>query len=159
METRIRRAGLTDIDLLMKWRMTVLHEVFSIPSDEPMEKLECENRLYYQTALPAEEHIACFAYVGDKIIGCGGVCLYREMPSPDNPDGGCAYLMNIYTTPEFRGQGVGRKIVSWLIGQAKDKGIAKIYLETSECGRSLYQEMGFTNMYGYMQIKARTPWS
>lgn len=72
METRIRRAGLADIDLLMKWRMTVLHEVFFIPTDESMEKLECENRLYYQTALPAEGHIACFAYDGDKIIGCGG---------------------------------------------------------------------------------------
>ena len=53
--------------------------------------------------------LACFAYVGNEIVGCGGICLYQEMPSPDNPSGGCAYLMNIYTRPEFRGQGVGKK--------------------------------------------------
>lgn len=156
MEIKIRRAELTDIDLLMKWRMEVLHEVFSIPPDEPMEKLERENRIYYQAELPAERHIACFAYTGDRIIGCGGICLYREMPSPDNPGGGCAYLMNIYTRLEFRGCGVGREVVNWLTERAKEKGITKIYLETSECGRSLYQEMGFTDMCGYMQIKDRS---
>lgn len=71
MEVKIRKAEHTDIDLLMKWRMEVLHEVFSIP--------------------------------------------------PDNL-GGCAYLMNIYTCPEFRGHGAGREIVKWLIERGKGKG-------------------------------------
>lgn len=148
MEIKIRRAELTDIDLLMKWRMEVLHEVFSIPPDEPMKELERENGLYYMSEIPTERHIDCFAYAGGRIIGCGGICLYREMPSPDDPNGGCAYLMNIYTCPELRGCGAGREIVNWLIEQAKEKGITKIYLETSECGRTLYQEMGFMDMYG-----------
>lgn len=88
METTIRKADLADIDLLMKWRMEVLHEVFSIPASDPMEKLEQENRAYYQMKIPAGEHIACFACMDKEIVGCGGVCLYQEMPSPDNPGGG-----------------------------------------------------------------------
>ena len=43
---------------------------------------------------------------------------YHEMPSPDNPDGKCACLMNIYARPPFRRQGIGDRIVRWLIGQA-----------------------------------------
>ena len=152
MDVEIRRATLADLELLMEWRMTVLHEVFSVPLSDPMPELEQKNRRYYQTALPTEGHIACFAYVDNEIAGCGGVCLYQEMPSPDNPSGGCAYLMNIYTRPEFRGQGAGKKIVSWLIDQATQRGITKIYLETSITGRSLYQEMGFTDMCGYMRF-------
>lgn len=81
MEIEIRKATLEDIELLMEWRMEVLHEVFSIPSSKNTDELEQENRAYYQRALAQEEHIACFACMEDKIIGCGGICFYREMPS------------------------------------------------------------------------------
>jgi len=155
MNIEIKKAHLTDLETLIEWRMTVLREVFSLPSEEPAKQLEDKNRLYYETALPSGEHTACFACCENKIIGCGGICFYQEMPSPDNPDGNCAYLMNIYTSPEFRRLGAGKKIVNWLIQQARQKGIAKIYLETSECGRSLYQELGFDDMTGYMKLKNR----
>lgn len=155
MDIKIKKAALADIELLMQWRMTVLHEVFATPDSDPMLELAQANRLYYQAALPTEGHIACFAYAGNTIIGCGGVCLYQEMPSPDNPTGGCAYLMNIYTCPEFRRQGIGRQVVAWLIQQAGQRGFTKIYLETSACGQPLYREMGFVDMQGYMQFKIK----
>lgn len=53
MDIEIRKAELTDIDLLMKWRMRVLREVFAIPENEPAEELERKNRIYYQSALQA----------------------------------------------------------------------------------------------------------
>ena len=85
MEIEIRKAELTDIELLIKWRMQVLHEVFSIAKEQPLTQLEYENRIYYKEALPSGDHIACLAYINEEIIGCGGICLYKEMPSPDNP--------------------------------------------------------------------------
>lgn len=155
MNFEIRKAGLADLELLMKWRMEVLQEVFFISANQSLTKLDQENRTYYQNALPKEEHVACLAYSAKETVGCGGICFYQEMPSPDNQTGGCAYLMNIYTRPEFRGHGIGKSIVSWLIKQAKDKGITKIYLETSDFGRPLYQQMGFCDMHGYMKLKVQ----
>ncbi len=152
MEILIREATLDDIDLLMKWRMEVLHEVFVIPQNQPMYRLEEENRCYYQRTQPVGEHIACFAYLKDEIIGCGGLCLYREMPSPDNPTGKCAYLMNIYTRPTFRKRGVGETIIKWLVKQAIQNGISKIYLETSEAGKRLYMKIGFVPMQDMMKL-------
>lgn len=152
MEIQIRKATIQDIDLLMLWRMEVLHDVFSIPPGQSVTDLEKENRRYYQTELLQGRHIACFAYMGEEIAGCGGMCLYHEMPSPDNPNGKCAYLMNIYSRPQFRRQGIGHAIVCWLIGQAHLRGISKIYLETSQDGRPLYQEIGFSDMIGYMKL-------
>ena len=131
MEIAIRKATLEDIDLLMEWRMEVLHEVFSIPPLQNTDELEQENRAYYQRALAQEEHIACFAYMEDNIVGCGGICLYQEMPSPDNPTGKCAYLMNIYTKPQFRKRGVGEAIIKWLVAQAIMRGIPKNYVHNS----------------------------
>ncbi|MCM1577430.1 MAG: GNAT family N-acetyltransferase [Ruminococcus sp.] len=151
MNIEIRKASIDDIDLLVEWRIRVLREVFEIPENQPTEEFEYANRLYYQSELETGGHIACFAYSGDEIIGCGGVCLHREMPSPDNLSGKCAYLMNIYTAPKFRSFGAGEKVVRWLIGQARSKGITKIYLETSDIGRRLYEKVGFEDM-GYMMI-------
>lgn len=148
----IRKATLEDMELLAAWRMEVLHEVFSIPQNQPTNELETENCRYYQKALQKGEHIACFACLDDKIIGCGGLCLYQEMPSPDNPTGKCAYLMNIYIRPPFRKQGAGEMLVNWLIRQAAERGISKIYLETSESGKRLYEKTGFVPMQDMMKL-------
>ncbi len=147
----IRQAGADDMDLLMKWRMEVLRHVFAVPADNDLHDLYAANLEYYKTAIPSGEHIAAFAQMENTIVGCGGICLYREMPSPDNPSGQCAYLMNVYTKEEHRGHGVGKAVVEWLVEQAKSRGITKIYLETSEEGRPLYESLGFTDMKDYMK--------
>ncbi len=152
MEIRIRKAELAELDLLMQWRMEVLHEVFPPSEYSFPEGLEEENRTYYEWALPAGQHIACFACADGEIVGCGGLCLYREMPSPDNPDGQCAYLMNIYCVPSCRKQGVGETIIRWLTDQAKERGIYKIYLETSDHARPLYERLGFVDMPDMMML-------
>ena len=152
MNAIIRKATADDIELLVEWRMEVLHEVFSIPQNQSTYKLENENRCYYQRALQNGEHIACFAYLNDMIIGCGGICFYQEMPSPDNPTGKCAYLMNIYTRPQFRKQGVGEELIKWLVEQATQRNMIKIYLETSEAGKRLYTKMGFLPMQNMMKL-------
>ena len=59
--------------------------------------------------------------------------------------------MNIYTCPEFRGRGVGEMLVRWLVGQAVQRNITKIYLETSGSGRKLYEKMGFLDMPDMMK--------
>ncbi|MCD7881693.1 MAG: GNAT family N-acetyltransferase [Clostridiales bacterium] len=151
MEIAIREATGSDLEELMRWREIVLREVFSIPAGEDMTALLAENRTYYQTALETGEHVACFASAGGEIVGCGGVCLYREMPSPDNPSGKCGYLMNIYTVPAMRQQGVGKKVVQWLVQEAKDRGAEKIYLEASEQAYPLYRSLGFQDMKGYLK--------
>lgn len=148
----IRKATVDDMELLLQWRMEVLHEVFAVPFEQPMDSLKEENRAYYERELASGGHIACFACVNGAVAGCGGICLYREMPSPDNPSGKCAYLMNIYTRPQFRKQGIGKEIVAWLTTQAAKQGITKIYLETSKAGKPLYQGMGFVPMEDMMKL-------
>lgn len=155
MNISIRKVGVEDIDELMQWRMTVLREVFTVPPAQSLCELEKENRSYYLSELESGGHIACFAYDGEKIIGCGGICIYREMPSPDNPTGKCAYLMNVFTAPDFRKKGVGKAVVEWLTSQARSLGITKIYLETSMAGRTLYRNLGFEDMPDMMKLKSR----
>lgn len=147
----IRRAGIEDLEVLLQWRMEVLQTVFALPG-KPSEELQKANLDYYQKALADGGHFAVFAEGNGNIVGCGGVCFYQEMPSPDNPSGWCGYLMNIYTRAAVRGQGIGTKIVRALLDETARRGIHKVYLETTDQARSLYERIGFTEMKGYLMI-------
>lgn len=148
----IRKATIEDLDLLVSWRMEVLNAVFGNVVMQDWSLLEQANRGYYAQTLCTQEHCACFALQEAQVVGCGGICLSREMPSPDNPTGLCAYLMNIYTVPTFRGHGVGVSVVRWLINEARNRQITKIYLETTGEGRKLYRNMGFDDMPDMMKL-------
>lgn len=173
----IREAQARDLELLLDWRMEVLAHVFE---GRRLDSLRQANRRYYQAQL-GNGHVACFALDPEAtericsrnqtqrengepnptaadtwqaaVIGCGGVCLQQEMPSPDNPSGRCGYLMNIYVRPEYRHQGHAREIVEWLMKQASDWGADKIWLEASEDGRPLYETLGFADLPGMMAIE------
>ena len=58
--------------------------------------------------------------------------------------------MNVYTRPESQHRGAGRAMIEWLVDQAIDRGVDKIYLETSAAGRGLYESVGFTALPDFM---------
>ncbi|GEM_PF-165308 len=155
-QVEIRQLTIDDLDLLLTLRMEVLSHVFAedqkrMTADE-WEEIRSQNESYYRDQLVSGGHLACAAYENGQLAGCGGVCIYREMPSPDNRNGICAYLMNIYTRKSFRNRGIGRRTAEWLIDKAKRRGAGKIYLETSKDGRRLYQALGFLKMQDYLKL-------
>lgn len=153
MGVTIRKAGLADLGLLMEWRMRVLAEVFADSEDVDWGALRGSNEAYYRRHLADGSHTALFATDDTgAILGCGGICYQAEMPSPDNPSGTCGYLMNVFAAPEARGRGVGHAIVQALVADARGRGTGKVYLESSEMARGLYQSMGFAPMRDYYKL-------
>lgn len=150
----VRAATLADLPALLEWRMRVLAEVFPAAPGEDRAALRAANEAYYRLALADGSHTACFARdpATGRIVGCGGICYQREMPSPDNPPGTNGYLMNIYVLPPLRGCGIGRAIVAWLLADARRRGTGKIYLEASLAGHPLYTSLGFKDMPDYMKL-------
>lgn len=142
---------LSDIDRLTSWRAEVIETVFGIPADDA---LLAANTDYYRRALSDGTHVAIEALspVGEG-LGCGSICLQEELPSPDNPSGRCACLMNIYVRQEARRQGVGARIVESLIDEARRRGCGKIYLETTPAGRNLYARHGFADLHDMMILR------
>ena len=138
----------TAIPTLMHWRREVIVNVFGV---EPSRRLLVANRQYYQRNIAEGQHVAIMAQIDDEDVGCGAICLSEELPSPDNPSGRCAYLMNIYVRREFRRRGVGHSIVRWLVDKALALGCDKIYLETTECARTMYSDLGFKELTGIMK--------
>lgn len=151
-EVAVEGVGADRLEELLVWRERVLREVFELPDDADLAGLMDANRRYYARALAEGTHEACFAMVGREVVGCGGVCYQDEMPSPDNPSGTCAYLMNVYVDSERRGCGAGAAIVDWLVAQARERGCGKVYLESTAMAAPLYRKFGFVPLDGMMRL-------
>lgn len=146
MSTTIRQV--TAIPTLMHWRKEVIENVFGTT---PSKRLLAANRRYYLKHFADGSHIAIVANVDGTDAGCGAICLSDELPSPDNPSGHCAYLMNIYVRKNYRSRGIGRQMVEWLVTKAREMGCYKIYLETTDTAHSLYNSAGFKELPGIMK--------
>ena len=156
MAIEIRRAKPEDKELLVKWRLEVIEDIFGkyftgLPKEE-YDAIVNNTVKYYEMQISSGNHYACFAYDGETPVACGGFVYYQELPSPDNLSGKCAYIMNIYTSFDYRQQRIGSKIVEYLIDEAKALGAEKIYLETSVKGEDMYRRLGFCSMNGYMML-------
>ena len=138
-----------DIQPLMDWREEVIRNVFG---EGPDQRLLDANQRYYLSHIPDGSHLAFVASYDRTDCGCGAVCLTDELPSPDNPSGSCAYLMNIYVREAFRNHGIAHRIVSRLVEEAKNRRCGKIYLETTADGKPVYTSLGFRDMADMMKL-------
>ena len=127
MTTVIRQATLNDINELIRWRMKSLRETFAGCEGVDFCGLRQANLNFYRRAMSMESYVACFADQGYAAVGYGGLCIYHETATPENPSGCCAYVMNVYTGQSVRDQGIGRAIADWLVEEAHRRGITKIY--------------------------------
>lgn len=108
-----------------------------------MSVVEKESYAYYKRALENGEHIAYLVYDNGTFIGAGGVSFYQVMPTYHNPTGKKAYIMNMYTAPEYRRQGIAIHTLDLLVNDARELGVSQITLEATDMGRPLYENYGF----------------
>ena len=143
MNLNYRKATLKDIDLLTKSRIEVLRAANGLSDDADMTEVKHQSYEYYRKALHDNTHTAYLVFNSDWFAGAGGISYYQVMPTFRNPSGNKAYIMNIYTRPEYRRQGIARRMLDILIKDAKARGISFITLEATPMGRPLYEKAGF----------------
>lgn len=147
-----KKADLDDMDLLVETRIKVLRTISNLDDDTDMSVVEKETVDYYKNSLLNDEHVAYLVYDDGQFAGCGGVCFYKVMPSYHNPSGRKAYIMNMYTHPEYRRQGIAFKTLDLLIQEARKRNITKISLDATKIGRKLYEKYGFVYLMDEMEL-------
>ena len=69
-----------------------------------------------------------------------------------NPSGKKAYIMNMYTAPEYRRQRIAIRTLDLLVKDAREQGVSQIALEATDMGRPLYEKYGFVKMEDEMGL-------
>ena len=148
-----KKATIEDTDELVRTRITVLRAANKLSDDVDMPLVEKESYEYYKRALETGEHIGYLVYDNGTFIGAGGVSFYQVMPTYHNSTGKKAYIMNMYTAPEYRRQGIAFHTLDLLMNDAKKQGVLQIALEATDMGRPLYERYGFVKMEDKMELK------
>ena len=152
MNLTYKRATIKDIDLLTITRIEVLRAATRLSDDTDLSEVERQSYNYYQKALCDDSHIAYLVFDGTRFVGAGAVSFFQVMPTYHNLSGNKAYIMNMYTRPEYRRRGIAIKILDMLIKESKNRGITAISLEATDMGRPLYEKYGFVKMNNEMEL-------
>ena len=147
-----KKATVEDIEKLVRTRIIVLRAANKLSDDVDMSVVEKESYEYYKRALETGEHIAYLVYDKGAFIGAGGVSFYQVMPTYHNPTGKKAYIMNMYTAPEYRRHGIAIHTLDLLVNDARELGVWQIALEATDMGRPLYKKYGFVKMEDEMEL-------
>lgn len=152
MDLTYKKATIEDIDILTETRIEVSRAANKLPDDTDMSEVKKQSYNYYKKALRNGTHIAYLIFDKSRFVGAGGISFFQVMPTYRNPSRKKAYIMNMYTNPDYRRHGIAYKTLDMLIRDAKSIGITAISLEATAMGRPLYEKYGFIKMNDEMEL-------
>jgi len=124
-----------DIETLVEYRTRFAIELKGERPLEEINNLKKQMTNYFAKATADNTCISFIAKCGYEI---------REMPGNfKNPSGKWGYIMNMYTVPKFRKQGISTRILNELIEEGKKVGITAFELHATPAGERVYIKNGF----------------
>ena len=142
-----RRANIDDVEILVDLRARFLNELYDHPEDNEAEILRRSLREYFSVAIPSNDFVAWVAEHGGRIIGTGGMVVWR-MPARYGglECGKLGYILNLYTRPEVRRRGIGTRLLNELIKEDRSLGLKYLHLHSSEDGMNIHRKAGFAEL-------------
>ncbi len=139
---KLRAAVASDIPQLVQMRLAYLTEDHGGILPEHRERLEQDLPIYFQKNL---DH-SLLAYVAEDNGEVVTTVLMVITEKPGNPhflSGKTGLLMNVYTKPDYRRQGLAGTLINMAIEDAKKLDLAHIELNATPAGYPLYKKLGF----------------
>lgn len=148
-----RKAALGDMDELVRLRIEFLKEAQNIESDSNDADVRKALENYLDGAMKNNAFIAWVAVDDNRIVATSGLCFLTVPPTYKNPEGTVAYIMNMYTRPDYRNRGIANGLFEKTLDEAKNLGYRHFSLHATEKGRPLYARHGFTSSGDEMVFK------
>jgi len=150
----IRRATIDDIDALVQFRVAMQREVGKTPLSDPMAEFTRATREYMLTALPEGTFIAWVADADDgAIVGTSGLIFFKRPPTARDSASSDAYIINMYTVPEWRKRGIAGALVEQIITFVRTETSTKrIFLRAETEARPVYERAGFVAATDVMDL-------
>lgn len=93
-------------------------------------------------------HQAWIAEDNGEAVACVLLVWWMMPPNFENLARKRGFVSSVYTRPDYRRQGIARRLMELLVERARADGVLRLILWASEMGRPLYLDMGFTPSRG-----------
>jgi predicted acetyltransferase len=143
MNITYHKAGIEDVESLVNNRILFALELSGVQNEESIQSLRNQMTQYFSKAMLDNTCISFVAKCDGMVTGIGSMHI-REMPGNfKNPSGKWAYIMNMYTVPEYRRNGICKSILNLLVEEGKKSGITAFELHATKEGEKVYIQEGF----------------
>ena len=149
----IIKAEIADIPAIIELHKKLLYKSAKMNTDEFWHEFEMSCKKYYTDGMKSDEFIAYIAMKDNIPVGFAAMSYYMICPTVNNLSGNNAILTDLYVIPEYRCQGIGYKLLTEIMEQAKQDGYRKVTLNATELGKPLYEKYGFSDVSGEMSYK------
>ena len=138
----IRAASVEDVGEIMRHRRCMFHDMgYGDPA--ALDAMEATSAPFIRAGLKDGSYRGWLVEIAGRAVAGGGVLIIGHPSSPRDPGARRAWILNMYTEPEYRGRGLAKSIVETATGWCKGEGFAWVSLHASEAGRHLYENLGF----------------
>lgn len=147
MAIEYRKLTAKDLDTFIKMRINQLRE------EGAKEDFDLKPALmdYYNRHLSDGTFISWLAVDGDKIVGTSGMSFVEKPPYFGCPSGKIGLLSSMFTSPNYRKQGIAKELLSRVVNEAKNYGCGTVQITASDMGVYLYTDFGFVKNNNFMQ--------
>lgn len=141
MDLRIRKA--TDVDLIpvaaLRWS-SIVDEKNAVPATERDAFVDA-----FVAWARTAQHECYVAEVEEGIRGAAWVVLTERVPSPRALTRVTADLQGVYVDPDYRGRGIGQRLIAHVVDEATARGAERVVVHSSDLAVPLYERVGFTS--------------
>ena len=140
---QFRPATALDRDIILHQRRSMFRDMGE-GTEAELEAMVRATSPWLERALADGSYRAWLARTGDNRVVAGGGVLISSWPArPGDPNLRRALILNVYTEPEYRRQGLARRIMLLITRWLQENGLQSVYLHASFEGRHLYENLGF----------------
>ena len=153
-EITFRKATTADVEILAHLRTAFLKEIQPVETRQiDDETLYASLKNYFLESLANDTFAAWLAESNGQVIATSGLCFFQIVPGYTLQTGKIAYILNIYTLPEWRGKGIGKQIFEYILEEAKQRGYQRISLHATSDGQPIYEKFGFRLTTDEMELR------
>jgi GNAT superfamily N-acetyltransferase len=140
----IRDASANDLELILAHRRR-MYEDMATSNAEALDRMQEAFRPWLEERLRQERYRHWFAIddVSGRVAAGTGLWLMDWPPGQYEQNPYRGYVLNVYTEPDFRRQGLGKQLILHCLRWCWDNNIRTITLHASHEGRQLYEAVGF----------------
>ncbi len=144
MSVIIRRATSVDVEALAALRVTFLAEEESLHDESERARFLQLTRQYLARAIPSGEFVSWVAEASGELVATSGLIFFQRPPSLQNPSGKEAFILNMYTIPQWRSRGLATQLLQALLQYVQTQTDAhRIWLYATPPGKPIYEKAGF----------------
>lgn len=151
MEKEILQLDEKSVEDFLRLRIELFEELGEVPKGTDISELKLATKQYFLSHIN-KDLISWGIFSNGKLAAIGSLCLFTRIPYKENLNGLEGYILNIYTSPQFRRCGFANQILDNIIEYSHKENIKRLWLNSSAQGRHLYVEKGFIKKDNEMEL-------